>query len=887
MYVVELEGKISKSVLPLKSRLLERMQLQTDYKLPSAGLSHPNQMPKAIQAPPIQPTADLTHTHTQQYQLQLQKQRFQSATQSTFVPYQPQYNGITKDTIGIGSYPAIIQLADVENSAKILINEVPTSLSPLSFLPHPSPPTSHCTVHVFEQSNASTSDYTSESASSDKDSYVDNPQGKSDKDFCQQTISPPSQSYQRTAAYSDPHHPAAAATAAISTSVSKAGIPGINSATTTTAAPYTGTSKTLAPMNYSAPPAIIKTEKLPDGEVAAPQPSAAPTRNHPFPLTAAGKSVTTDVVRQINKASELVRSSSDPNKSCSVSIGHSNSNSNVISKSAPPPHSNTATGNKNGNGVVPPVQVSAVTKCSPLTAKLYGCYANLFAATAAPATATSVAASSAVKEPPAQLQAKKIVVKQPPLPVANKPVTAPESMPPTQPNSQPNKQPTNIKYSSNNSMSISSGKSNVTVSKSAVVAPPDQEEDTYNNLFRLWASAAEEPVDKLQVDRLVRPKGAIIVGPAAGRSRSDSVELFFSDDEEYSTFDSLEYDKISEAVMHSNSAPSLTKGSGVFGIAETAVAQTTTFVNVATGTATAYSGSTHDNHEITHEDVINGLQKPGYLPKQPSFNQNVFDDGCGDSLEVNCFGEAMLISDPILDTSIHVNPHSALHREDFTALNPSSSVNMSMIPTGSANPTSPTNNKRRLEDISTAAVSMYSNNVPNRLNVVATNGNRKRTTSLASSDSGSRGNTDPTGITTTFGVGSSGVGNSSAYRGGGAESTSSTISSTTSTNSISLDPLRKQQVCIKDEIMSLLQPVKERIAVPASSLALKGDLKAHVQAASTSNNTFKRSPTSSEETEVQYYKSSVDIDLTTAMSMGFENGKSIPMETCLEESPRI
>lgn len=110
MYVVELEEKISNSVLPLKTRLLERMQLRTDFKPPSNVTSQTcqTQPSKQVQAPPIQ----------------LQKQRYQQPL--AHVPYATFHNGITKDNIGHGNYPAIIQLADVENSAKILITEVRT-----------------------------------------------------------------------------------------------------------------------------------------------------------------------------------------------------------------------------------------------------------------------------------------------------------------------------------------------------------------------------------------------------------------------------------------------------------------------------------------------------------------------------------------------------------------------------------------------------------------------------------------------------------------------------------------------------------------------------------------------------------------------------------------
>ena len=123
---MELEGKISNSVLPLKTRLLERMQLRTDFKPPS-NVSSQTQTQKQVQVPPIQATQTLPQPQSHiAYQLQLQKQRYQQPLAQPYATFQPQYNGITKDNIGHGNYPAIIQLADVENSAKILITEVRT-----------------------------------------------------------------------------------------------------------------------------------------------------------------------------------------------------------------------------------------------------------------------------------------------------------------------------------------------------------------------------------------------------------------------------------------------------------------------------------------------------------------------------------------------------------------------------------------------------------------------------------------------------------------------------------------------------------------------------------------------------------------------------------------
>lgn len=899
VYVVELEGKISNSVLPLKTRLLERMQVRTEFKPPAA---YQTQVPVQVQqAPPVQVNQTLTQPQSNhQYQLQLQphKQRFPAATQP-YVSYQPQYNGITKDNIGHSSYPAIIQLADVENSAKILINEVCSIILAID----------HCHVYILThihtyivttQSNASSSDYTSESTSSDKDSNVDNPQGKVDKDFCPQIIPPSSlQSHQRVATHSGPPPPASVTVARPKGGVVKAA-PAINSATTTAC---NGMAKALGQSNLSAH-GTSKTSGPQESGIASSLHSTVPAKPNPTTTTAAAavnKSVPTGMVRQTNKASDS---------------STANSTVNGTSKAALP----LSTSSKNVSGVVPPVQVSAVTKCSPLTAKLYGNYANLFAATAAPSTATSTSISTVSKDPSSTQshQTKKsvgIAVKQPPLAAAAvavaviKPPPATESIPPIHPNNPPN----SLKKSSTSISNSSIINANANATKSSASVPPDRDEDTYNKLFQLWASAADDPMSKQQQSGGPRQPERVSSGDGQAtnsRSRANSVDLFFSDDDDYSTFDSLEYDKISEDVLRNNAMKNTLQGSqtsiiGQYGIAEAPVVQNTSFckpppVNVyssisnsavisSSSFANCHNGGQAANYsnEITHEDVINGLQqKPGCLPKRPSFNKNVFDDGCGDNLEVNCFGEAVLISDiPIMEASMPIHPYNAVSMENYNSFKPSGLANLSnfvmyrgartsSFPGSSVNTTSSPSNKRQIAEISNAGATMYGNKAPNSLNrgVDA----KKSVSSSASSAASSSRNTATTSATANTastannGTAASGGGNHNAYRNGGVESTSSTISSTTS--SISLDPLRRQQVCIKSEIMSLLQPTKESNATaPTGSATPKGDNPMTLQA-SASN--AKRSPTTtSDESEVQFYKSSVDIDTSNAMALGgFDNG---------------
>ena len=76
VYVVELEGKISNSVLPLKTRLLERMQVRTEFKPPAA---YQTQVPVQVQqAPPVQVNQTLTQPQSNhQYQLQQQHHHHQ------------------------------------------------------------------------------------------------------------------------------------------------------------------------------------------------------------------------------------------------------------------------------------------------------------------------------------------------------------------------------------------------------------------------------------------------------------------------------------------------------------------------------------------------------------------------------------------------------------------------------------------------------------------------------------------------------------------------------------------------------------------------------------------------------------------------------------------